>query len=704
MKTLLTLQLANGVDVVQARRRARELAVALGFGEQDQVRIATAVSEIARNAVEYGQSGEVRFALVDLPRHGLQVEVDDRGPGFSDLAAVLDGRYRSPHGMGVGLIGSRRLMDEFDVSSEPGRGARVRMAKYLPHNLPPKLGALPPGVRIGPAEIQAELRLADDQLVRALVEVSRREDELLRVNRELEETNRGVVALYAELDEKAASLKRAGELKTRFISNMTHEFRTPVNALMSLSDMLLEELDGPLNAEQKRQVGYLRRAAQSLLELVNDLLDLAKVEAGKVDARPAPASVGEIMATLRGMLRGPAAQNPAVQLVVEDPTPDIQCVTDEAKVSQILRNLVSNALKFTDAGEVRVTAALAGERLVFMVTDTGVGIRPEDQARIFDEFEQVEGPSQRRHRGTGLGLPLSRSLAELMHGTLTLASEAGLGSTFRLELPRDLSAHDRRAGGVAGDDESVDPERVPVLVLQGDVPTRRLVTEALAGDKIQIFTASSLAGARALLARVTPKLVVMDVLLPDENAWGFITELRQNAATRHARIAVLTDVANEAKALELGANAFALKPAETAWLRAQGEGLGQALHSRAIVIDDDEIARYLSTSLLGGFGFAAEEFAEGASGVERARAAPPDVILLDLRMPELDGFAVLERLAERPETARVPVILQTSAVLTMAERERLERRVVAVLAKHSGSREEAAARLKDALIKAGVAR
>lgn len=698
-RSLLKLELRSGADVVLARRRARELAAAAGFLNQDQVRIATAVSEIARNAIEYGGSGRAAFSYVDSPRQGLSIEVDDNGPGFADLDAVLDGRYRSPHGLGIGVVGSRRLMDELVVRSQPGHGARVRMVKWLPPGaVPPAPTYLDPRA-ITSAEMADELKVADNQLVQALVELSGREEELLRVNRELEETNRGVLALYGELDERAISLKRAGELKTRFLSNMTHEFRTPVNSIIALAGMLLEELDGPLNAEQKKQVGFVRRAGQSLQELVNDLLDLAKVEAGKATVRPAPVSVTEVMATLRGMLRGPAAQNPAVQLVVEDPVDEIRLVTDEGKISQILRNLVSNALKFTETGEVRVTVAPRGDnRVIFTVTDTGMGIRPEDQPRIFQEFEQIEGPVQQRHRGTGLGLPLSRSLAQLLGGNLTLESALGCGSTFRLEIPRDYTQYQPTEPPV----EPPQAGRLPVLVLQSDAATRRTIAEALSDAHTQIFVAATVAQARDHLARVAPALVVMDVLLEDENAWAFIEELRQGPSTQTTRIAVLTEVRNESKARALGANAFALKPAEAGWLREQRDAVTSGHKPHALVVDDDEIARYLTVSVLSSLGFRVEEATGGVEGLERARANPPAVIVLDLLMPDLTGFAVLDALSERPETRDIPVIMHTSATLSDDDRTRLAR-ARSIVPKHSASRDEAALRLAEALGRAGLA-
>jgi signal transduction histidine kinase len=255
-----------------------------------------------------------------------------------------------------------------------------------------------------------------------------------RVNRELEDTNRGVVALYAELDERADHLRRADEVKTRFLSNMTHEFRTPVVSIIGLCDLLIHRRAQEGTAPES-ELMYIRQAAEHLSSLVDDLLDLARMEAGKSEVRDGPLDVGELFGTLRGMLK-PLLPGKDVSLVFEDAAGLPAITTDAGKVSQILRNLISNALKFTDAGEIRVGARLIDPATIeFFVSDTGVGIPAADQERIFEEFLQLEQRVARRQRGTGLGLPLSRRLAELLGGSLTVRSQSGIGSTFTLRLP-----------------------------------------------------------------------------------------------------------------------------------------------------------------------------------------------------------------------------------------------------------------------------
>ena len=255
---------------------------------------------------------------------------------------------------------------------------------------------------------------------------------------ELDDTNRGVVALYAELDTQAQQLQRATDLKSRFLAYMSHEFRTPISSLRSLSRLLLDRVDGPLTDEQARQVRFIEATAEEFAEMVNDLLDLAKVEAGRVEISPAWFEMVDLFSALRGMFR-PVLTNPNVTLVFEDPQHDSRLYTDNKRLSQILRNFISNALKFTLKGEVRVSALENDDQTItFAVTDSGIGIDPKFHAAIFQDFAQVDSPIQKRLRGTGLGLSLSKSLAELLGGTVGLESVLGRGSTFSVTIPLQI--------------------------------------------------------------------------------------------------------------------------------------------------------------------------------------------------------------------------------------------------------------------------
>jgi signal transduction histidine kinase len=274
--------------------------------------------------------------------------------------------------------------------------------------------------------------------------------ELEALREELEETNRGVVALYAELDAQAAELRRATDLKSRFLAYTSHQFRTPVVAIHSVARLLMDKVDGPLTGEQEVQVRLIQQSADEFSEMINDLLDLAKVEAGRVDVSPGWFEMVDLFSALRGMFK-PLVTNPDVALVFEEPEGVPAIYSDDRKLAQILRNFISNALKFTEKGEVHVSARLADEsRVVFAVSDTGIGIPGESHHLIFEDFSQVQSPIQKGLRGTGLGLSLSKRLAALLGGEVGLQSEPGVGSTFSVILPLRYPAAERAAGAGPG--------------------------------------------------------------------------------------------------------------------------------------------------------------------------------------------------------------------------------------------------------------
>jgi signal transduction histidine kinase/CheY-like chemotaxis protein len=576
---IVTVPIENESDVVAVRQRAHRVAELLGFDRQDQTRIATAVSELARNAFGYAGGGRAEFALdTSAAPQRFVVRICDQGPGIASLQTILDGQYRSTSGMGLGLIGARRLMDTFSIDSKPGKGTIVEIGHKLPGHFDPwpraKLTEIVSSLKKETSsDPLTALREQNRELMQSLEEIRRREEESQQLNQELGDTNRGVVALYAELDGRAEQLRQASELKTRFLSNMSHEFRTPLNSVLALSRLLLDRIDGDLTSEQERQVGYIRRSAESLLELVNDMLDLAKVEAGKAEVKPVRFSISSLFGALRGALK-PLLTSTSVELVFEPLQDFPPLYTDESKVAQILRNLVSNALKFTEQGEVRVTARLSDEKthVIFAVRDTGIGIAPEHHERIFEEFSQVDTKLQKKVKGTGLGLPLSRSLARLLGGGLALESVPGQGSVFSLEIPIALGEPDREFSTTQDD---------------------------------------------------STKLVLL--------------------------------------------------------------------------IDDDETFRYVLRQIVGNE--SRYEFIEadgGEQGLKLAREKSPDVIILDLQMPAVDGFTVLQQLVADDRTSGIPVVVSTSMTIDPALRARLPEHV-RLVSKNSISRESVSLFLRDAV-------
>lgn len=272
------------------------------------------------------------------------------------------------------------------------------------------------------------------------LQIEMQQSEVASLAAELAETNKGVLALYAELDDNATQLKEAADLKSRFLSYMSHEFRTPLASITSVTDILLGGLDGPLTSEQQKQMKFVQGSVRELTEMVDDLLDLAKVEAGRISISPEWFEMVDLFSALRGMFR-PIISNSAVALILEEPESVPRLFTDDKKLSQILRNFISNALKFTMEGEVRVTAQLRDENWIeFAVTDTGIGIASEHLSTLFSDFVQLDTRIHKRLRGTGLGLSLAKKFSELLGGQVFAESELGKGSRFSVRIPLRYSA------------------------------------------------------------------------------------------------------------------------------------------------------------------------------------------------------------------------------------------------------------------------
>ena len=697
-------------DVVLARQRTRELAKELGFDSQDQTRLATAVSELARNAFGYAGGGTVEFSVEGATAPQLLlIRVQDNGPGIPHLKEILDGRYQSTTGMGLGIIGARRLVDQCDIETSPAHGTEIVLKKLLPRRIPyvttRRAAEIAASFKASHADSPFdEVTRQNQELLQALADARERQEELARVNQELEDTNRGVVALYAELDERAAHLRRADEMKTSFLSNMSHEFRTPLNSILALSQLLLERADGDLTSEQEIQVSFIRKGAESLSELVNDLLDLAKIEAGKIEVQPVEFAVTSLFCALRGMLR-PLLVGESVRLVFEDPREIPVLYTDENKVSQILRNFISNALKFTDRGEVQVSAAWnEQERTVtFSVADTGIGIAEADQEMIFEEFTQLDNPAQRKFKGTGLGLPLCRKLATLLGGKIELASRLGMGSTFSVTLPVEHRAPEEEllSDGLPDAAPTVDDAHIPVLFVEDEPQTRLVYENFLRGSVFQMIPAGNIRQASRIMRQVAPRAIVLDILLGGEDAWKWLMELKSKPATRDLPVVVVTTVEDVGKGYALGADEYYVKPLKREALLQALErltGTSRTLGNsktidrkgnlrQALIIDDEASSRYILAKLLRDQPFLLRQAANGADGLRMAKEITPVLIFLDLNMPDISGFEVLDRLKADPEMRPIPVAIVTSLVLSEADRQRLASQTFAILSKSELSRD-----------------
>lgn len=562
---LLKVAVRSEPDIVTARQKARTLAGMLAFDAQDQARLATAVSELARNVYQYAGSGSVEF-FFNEPLQIFLVKVSDAGPGISALPEILGGTYQSKTGMGLGLIGTKKLMDSFDVETTRGGGTVVtigkvkdarsqRIDKTALHKLIDQMLLKPAS---NPFE---EMQHQNQELLQALEENAAAKRELISLNEELAETNRGVVALYAELDDKAVALQRANELKTSFLSNMTHEFRTPLSAIVSLTRLLLNHTDGELGTEQAKQVTFICKSADGLLDLVNDLLDLAKVEAGKVSVHLGEFSVEEVLSGLRGMFRPILSGMADIDCVFEVVGKPFHFNSDQAKVSQILRNLVSNAVKFTEKGSIHLSAFLNEAGLaVFEVADAGIGLDPSHLETVFDDFSQIESKLQRKQKGSGLGLPLSRKLARLLGGDLSVESTLGNGSKFSLTLPcfyageaeAVLFGEERPSGAKTGPaGGSADREKFRVLIVDPDESSRYVVKNLVNKEIDAIFeeTGDEVQAGEILGSR-PPDLLVFDPAAFKQDG-VFLLEQWDRAGSL-SRVAVIVNSALEFNEAERG--------------------------------------------------------------------------------------------------------------------------------------------------------
>jgi signal transduction histidine kinase/CheY-like chemotaxis protein len=684
---ILSVTIQREHDTVGARQRARQIARLLGFDSQDQTRISTSVSEIARNAFNYAGGGKVEFQLEGQTRPQLFIiKISDTGPGIRDLDTILEGRYQSQTGMGLGIVGTRRLMDQFQVETLAGKGTTIWLKKLLPKRAP--FAGPPDLARIAMALAQEtpqsplqELQHQNQELLNALEEIRTRQTELTRVNRELEDTNRGVVALYAELDEKADYLRRADELKTKFLSNMSHEFRSPLNSILALSGLLLGRGDGDLTADQDQQVGYIKRAAHDLLDLVNDLLDTAKVEAGKVEVKPIYFEVANLFAALRGMLR-PLLINQSVTFVFDDVLDIPELFSDEGKISQILRNFISNALKFTERGEVRVSAQMIGtDEVSFSVSDTGLGIAPEHQELVFKEFMQVDSPIQRRVKGTGLGLPLSKKLAQLLGGDVGVKSELGRGSTFTVRIP--IKYRDQEKDQVVASTNVLpDPSRIPVLFVEDSPETVAVYRSYLKESEFQIFTAGTTRDAERILETIQPRAIVLDIMLRSEDSWSFLAQLKKAVHTRAIPVLIASSIEDQAKGYHLGTERYLIKPISRTDLLTTLKSLTQGpAPVEVLLIDDEERDRYILKQTLKAAGVSFSESDSAEEGLDVAARLLPDIIFLDLTMPGMKGAEALVKLKGDPTTADIPVVIVTSHVLSATERGTLMERAFEVFNK-----------------------
>jgi PAS domain S-box-containing protein len=506
----------------------------------------------------------------------------------------------------------------------------------------------------------------------------------------------------ANLEASNRALQQATQAKSAFLAAMSHELRTPLNSIIGFSDLLLDPTADDLPpALRHRYLTHILESGRHLLGLVNDILDLAKIEAGRMELHLTSFDPAEALQTVTETIRPLAVQKQLA--LTSDLGPAVgQIVGDEGKFKQALLNLLSNAVKFTpEGGRIATTMRLTDTALEVAVTDTGIGIAPADQARVFEEFHQVEGGAGQHQAGTGLGLALTRRLVELQGGQIGLTSALGEGSRFVFTVPRPPAAAARAdettlaAIGSTPGDRPNEPggEQLLVLVIEDDAGARELLRTHLSQEGYRVVTLGSGSNVVEQVRTLRPAAITLDVLLPGRDGWEVLQALKADPSTRPIPVVIVSVVENERLGYALGAAGCLTKPVERGELVATvrqvcalataGEPSEAAPRQgpTALVVDDDPAARELVAALLTPEGFSVVTAATGEEAVTLATTACPDVILLDLLLPGLSGFGVVAQIKDNPATRHIPIVILTAKTLTATEREALDGHVAALLAK-----------------------
>jgi signal transduction histidine kinase/DNA-binding response OmpR family regulator len=487
-------------------------------------------------------------------------------------------------------------------------------------------------------------------------------------------------ALLREIEEKNREIEVASRHKSAFLANMSHELRTPLNAIIGFSELLRDGMFGDLTPKQQEYLEDIHTSGKHLLALINDILDLAKVEAGRAELDLAEVDVRECLEQALGMVREPALRA-AVDLRLLAPDDLGTVCADERRVKQVVLNLISNAVKFTpQLGRVEVVAARRPDVVVVEVHDTGTGIARADQERIFQEFEQAAGPDARE--GSGLGLALARRFVEVHGGTLIVESELGRGSTFTFTLP--VGGPPRRAAtGATAPAPRLEQRGATrggevVLVVEDDPRAAKLQSTFLSEAGFDVVTAASADEGLELARRLQPLVVTLDVLMPGRDGWDFIAEAKRDPGLSGIPIVVVSIVDEPLRGFALGAIDYLVKPVSGPRLVSavtRAVVAGGERRPRILVIDDEPSAVALVRETLEPAGFAVAAAGSGRAGLGSVHRERPDLVVLDLLMPDMDGFAVIDELRGDPATVAIPVLVLTSASLTAEERERLNARV-----------------------------
>ncbi len=487
--------------------------------------------------------------------------------------------------------------------------------------------------------------------------------------------------LFMEVEEKGHQLEMASRHKSQFLANMSHELRTPLNAIIGLTEMMFTNAARFGTEKATEPLRRVHRAGNHLLGLINQVLDLSKIEAGKLELSPESVSLAPLIDEVIGTARQLAEQNKN-RLVVDVQENLGPLTIDPMRLRQILLNLLSNACKFTKEGEVtlRVQKVVDGRNWIeFAVSDTGIGMTPEQQGKLFEEFTQVDSSTARRYGGTGLGLAITRKLARMMGGDVSVASEPGKGSVFTVCLP---GSADLAARSPNGPDGGRPPRADCVLVIDDDAIARELISDHLKAEGFSVVTAAGGLEGLKLAKELRPIAITLDVIMPDLDGWSVLAALRQDPELAEIPVIMVTILDEHRRGMALGAAGYLSKPIDRERLRRLvGRFRAPARRTRILLVEDDADQRERVRAWLEDQQWIVQEAENGREALASLQKDKPDVILLDLMLPEMDGFQVVAALQKEPGWRDIPVIVITSLDLGAKDRERLNSGVQSVMVK-----------------------
>jgi signal transduction histidine kinase/CheY-like chemotaxis protein len=658
----------------KVEERTADLAGALG-----QLRALGAVSQAVNSSLD------LQEVLTTIVAHAVELSGSDGGAIYEFDEATAQFQPRVTHGTSDELNDAIRDAGIRMGETIVGEAALKRVAVQRADIREMPISALNETLdRAGFRALLAVPLLREDQVIGALVVRRRVPGPFPQETMDLLQTiaTQSVLAiqnarLFHEIEQKGRQLEVASRHKSEFLANMSHELRTPLNAVIGFSEVLIERLFGEVNAKQADYLEDILASGRHLLSLINDILDLSKVEAGHMELEVGRFSLTEALENGLTMVRERASRQGVMLSLQVDPT--IGTVeADERKVKQVVFNLLTNAVKFTgDGGQVDVTAHLVDGQVHIAVRDTGIGIASEDQARIFEEFQQAASAVGRAPEGTGLGLALARKFVELHGGELWLESRLGIGSTFTFSLPVQTSTvHDSPRAPAHPRPEADGALGPTVLIVEDNPQAVDLLTVYLHVDGFGVTVARDGAAGLALARHSHPAAIVLDILLPQVDGWDFLACAKADPEIAHIPVVIVSMLDERGKGFALGAADYLVKPVNRESLlatlrRVTGMTGGLDHDATILAIDDDPMVLNLIDAVLRPEGYTVLKAISGTAGLELAHRQRPRLIILDLLMPEVDGFAVVERLHADPLTATIPIVILTSRSMALEDKERL---------------------------------